>query len=206
MRHKVFLKYSLLIFITISIVFFIINNVGKSSKQSELNKSKDVIMREVDAKKSTEKKFININADNKPTKQKQTLIKTAQSSIDAKTAVENSNEYKNTILAYYFHGNYRCHTCRTIEALAYKTINDKFAVELQSGEIIWKELNVEQPENRHFIHEFQLYSSSLVIVKKDGKKTVSWKILQDVWRLVRDENKFSDYVTNEIKDMKDRKI
>lgn len=206
MNYKAFIKYALLAFILISIAYLIFNDDGKSHQESAAIKSKDVITKDVDVKNSAEEKLNNINSDTKSANQKQEIVKTAQSSIEAKTVTENSNKYKNTILAYYFHGNYRCHTCRTIEALAYKTISDKFAVELQSGEIVWREINVEQTENRHFIDEFQLYSSSLVIVKKDGEKTVSWKILQDVWRLVRDENKFAEYVAKEIKAFKDVKI
>jgi hypothetical protein len=206
MNYKAFIKYALLAFIVISIAFLVFNDDGKSHQESAAIKSKDVKSKDIDSGRSGAEDKINLNNGKIRTENKREVVNEAQSSIEAKTVTENSNEYKNTILAYYFHGNYRCHTCRTIEALAYKTINDKFAVELQAGEIIWKEINVEQTANRHFIGEFQLYSSSLVIVKKDGEKTVSWKILQDVWRLVRDENKFSEYVTNEIKDMKDRKI
>jgi hypothetical protein len=205
MNYKAFIKYTLLVFIVISIAFLVFND-GKSPQESSAIKSKDVKSKDIDGGRSGAEDKIELNNSKMRTENKHEAVNEAQSSIEAKTVTENSNEYKNTILAYYFHGNYRCHTCRTIEALAYKTINDKFAVELKAGEIVWKEINVEQTENRHFIDEFQLYSSSLVIVKKDGEKTVSWKILQDVWRLVRDENKFSEYVTNEIKDMKDRKI
>jgi len=206
MNYKAFIKYALLAFIVISIAFLVFNDDGKSHRESAEIKIKDVKSQDIDSGRSGAEDKINLNNGKIRTENKREVVNEAQSSIEVKTVTENSNEYKNTILAYYFHGNYRCHTCRTIEALAYKTINDKFAVELQSGEIIWKEINVEQTENRHFIDEFQLYSSSLVIVKKDGEKTVSWKILQDVWRLVRDENKFAEYVAKEIKAFKDVKI
>jgi len=206
MNYKAFIKYALLAFIVISIAFLVFNDDGKSPQESSAIKSKDVKSEDIDSGRSGAEDKINLNNGKIRTENKREVVNEAQSSIEVKTVTENNNEYKNTILAYYFHGNYRCHTCRTIEALAYKTINDKFAVELQSGEIVWKEINVEQTENRHFIDEFQLYSSSLVIVKKDGEKTVSWKILQDVWRLVRDENKFAEYVAKEIKAFKDVKI
>lgn len=206
MNYKAFIKYALLVFIVISIAFLIYNKDEKSDRESAAIKSNDAKSEDIDSGRSSDEDKINLNNGKIRTGNKHEAVNEAQSSIEAKTAAENSNEYKNTILAYYFHGNYRCHTCRTIEALAYKTINDKFTVELQAGEIIWKEINVEQTENRHFIDEFQLYSSSLVIVKKDGEKTVSWKILQDVWRLVRDENKFAEYVAKEIKAFKEGKI
>jgi hypothetical protein len=207
MKIKSVVKYVLLLFIALSIAFLVLSGGGEpeykttvsnNSETGQQNDIKDIVpdvMKQVDS-----------DSNVRPASENASKANTAPPKEQVKIEQKPENEKKDLILAYYFHGNFRCHTCRTIEALAYKTVNERFAVELQSGEMIWKEINVEQPENRHFIDEFQLYSSSLVIVKKDGEKTVSWKILQDVWRLVKDENKFTEYVAKEIRAFRDSKI
>lgn len=70
---------------------------------------------------------------------------------------------------------------------------------MQKDKMEWKPIKVDKPENKHFIKDFNLYTKSLVIVKKNGHETVRWKNLEKVWRLLRDKDKYFDYVTSEIR-------
>jgi len=58
-------------------------------------------------------------------------------------------------------------------------------------------VNVEEPANRHFIQDFQLYTRSVVVV--DAKNPKRYKILDRVWQLVRDKAAFQRYVEQEIR-------
>jgi hypothetical protein len=112
-----------------------------------------------------------------------------------------ANEIKSQsskVIAYYFHGTYRCITCRTIEKYSKEAIENYFSDELNNGKLIFKSINVEEPENRHFIQNYQLFTRSLVLslVKKD--KEIKWKVLPDVWKYYRDKTKFFQYVKNEV--------
>jgi hypothetical protein len=98
---------------------------------------------------------------------------------------------------YYFHGNYRCSTCRTIEAYAREAVTGAFARDLEARRLEWQVVNVDQAENRHFIKDFQLYTRSLVIV--DGKDPRRFKVLERVWELVHDRAGFHEYVAREIR-------
>lgn len=207
MRMKSIVKYVLLLFIALSIGFLVLSGGEEQEQQIAVNNNQKVIQQEkINPKASNETNQVVPETDVKPASENPGKVIAPPPDEKPKTLQKTKDEKENLILAYYFHGNYRCHTCRTIEALAYKTISDRFAVELHAGEIIWKEINVEQPENRHFVDEFQLYSSSLVLVKKEGEKTLDWKILQEVWQLVRDENKFAEYIAKEIKAFKEKRI
>lgn len=102
------------------------------------------------------------------------------------------------LTATYFHGSVRCPTCQKIEALSSEAIQQNYASELKSGALIWRAVNIEEPDNRHFIKDYQLYTRSLIIVEvKDGKE-IRWKNLEKIWNYVGDEGKFIDYVTSEI--------
>jgi len=100
-------------------------------------------------------------------------------------------------LVYYFHGSYRCATCRRIEAYAHEAVTSAFASDLESRKLEWQAVNVDEPGNRHFIGDFGLYTRSLVLVDvKDAKR---FKVLERVWELVHDEPAFRRYVEQEIR-------
>jgi hypothetical protein len=100
----------------------------------------------------------------------------------------------------YFHTTARCPTCHKIEELSNDTIRFNFEDELKTGKVVWRVINVDEPENEHYIQDYQLYSKHLIVSEiKDGKE-VRWKNLEKIWTLVRDEEKFEEYVKTEIND------
>jgi hypothetical protein len=62
-------------------------------------------------------------------------------------------------IAYYFHVMVRCTTCRNIEMHSKEAIHDRFGKELAAGQLEWRLVNVQLPENRHFIEDFRLSTS-----------------------------------------------
>lgn len=98
------------------------------------------------------------------------------------------------VVAYYFHGNLRCKTCRTIEAYSEEAIRNEFADELGSGRLAWRVVNVEEPENEHFVENFALVTRSLVLAEYEDGEVTRWENLNQVWQLVRDKERFLEYV------------
>lgn len=102
------------------------------------------------------------------------------------------------IIAYYFHGSFRCYTCTNMEKYSREAIEDNFKDDLASGKIEFKTVNVEERGNEHFVDEYKLYTKSLVLsLVKDGKEVKS-KNLDKIWEYARNKQKFIDYVTGEI--------
>ncbi len=102
------------------------------------------------------------------------------------------------VALYYFYGNRRCYTCRTIEAYLKETIETSFPEEIATGSLEWRSVNVEAPGNRHFIQDFRLASPGAVVAKMRGGAAENWKNLDLVWRLVRDKPAFVEYVRGAI--------
>jgi hypothetical protein len=102
------------------------------------------------------------------------------------------------VIAYYFHGTFRCTTCQNIEKYSKEAIERYFPNELKNGKLEFKALNVEEAENRHYIQDYQLFSRALVISLVKQDKEVTYKNLTDVWKLVRDKDKFFHYVKDEV--------
>ena len=102
------------------------------------------------------------------------------------------------MIAYYLHGTFRCTTCRTIETYSHDAIQQYFSKELDSGKLEFRPVNVEESENRHFVQDYQLVSKSLVLSLVTDGKEAKWKYLPDIWTLVKDQDKFFQYVKSEV--------
>ena len=98
------------------------------------------------------------------------------------------------VVAYYFHARVRCASCMKIESLSGKVIRERFPGELRTGLLAFREVNVEEPGNRHFIDDYRLTSQSLVIVEYRDGRQVRWKNLEKVWTLLGSEKAFFPYV------------
>ena len=103
------------------------------------------------------------------------------------------------VRVYYFHGRARCATCLKIEALSSAAVSNGFAQAVRDGKVIWDVVDTDEPENKHFVNDYQLYTKSLIVVDMVGDKQVRWKNLSDIWTLVRDEAAFTRYVQDEVR-------
>lgn len=105
---------------------------------------------------------------------------------------------QNRIIAYYFYTTHRCSTCLKIENLSKKIIEKYFSKELKENIIVFKPINIELPENKHYVEDYQLYTKSLIFsLFKDGKE-IKWKNMDKVWLKVRNEEDFEKYIKEEM--------
>jgi hypothetical protein len=98
------------------------------------------------------------------------------------------------VIAYYFHATARCPTCLAIEGGARAAIERALPEELATGALEWRSVNVEEPENEHFVTELRITGSSLVLVREEGGRVSRWTNLERVWDLVGDDASFEAYV------------
>ncbi len=108
---------------------------------------------------------------------------------------KSTNDY---IIAYYFHGNFRCFNCYRIEQYSKEAIEQYFKDELSSGKLVFKVINIEEKGNEHFIKDYQLYTKSLIISLVKNGKEVKFDNLVKVWEFLGNKQKFYDYVKDEI--------
>ncbi len=104
------------------------------------------------------------------------------------------------VIAYYFHGNFRCPTCRAMEKYTKEAIEGNFKDDLASGRLVFKTINIDEKGNTHYVDDYQLYTKSLVISKVVDGREVEHKNLAKIWEYVRNKDKFLDYVIKEIRD------
>lgn len=104
------------------------------------------------------------------------------------------------VVAYYFHGASRCPTCLAIERNARAVLESDLAAAFARGDIAWKTLDYERPENEHFAREFELTGATLVLVRNGDDRVERWDRLERVWELIGDDDAFRDYVLGEARD------
>ena len=102
------------------------------------------------------------------------------------------------VIAYYFHGTFRCETCLRIEKQAQELIKSRFATEVASEQLVFKPVNYDKPENAHFLKDYKLPCPSLVLVRQKGDKDQEWKLLNKTWEHVENLVKFNEYVEGEV--------
>lgn len=102
------------------------------------------------------------------------------------------------VVVTYFHTTFRCPTCLQIEAYTRETVERDFARDLASKRVLFRAVDVQQAENRHFIMDYNLYSKSVVVSLMKNGKEVRWKNLPDIWRYAHSRDRFEQYVRSEI--------
>ena len=104
------------------------------------------------------------------------------------------------VIAYYFHGSFRCPTCRKLEQYSREAIETNFKDDLASGKLEFKVVNVEDKGNEHYGSDYQLYAKSLVLSLAKGGKETKWKNMDKIWEYVGNKQRFLDYVTSGVAD------
>ena len=118
---------------------------------------------------------------------------------EAKAAVAQADGAPDKVVAYYFHGNRRCRTCVGIQETIGKAIQERFAAETASGVLSFVEINYEQPENQHYVKEYNLSFSTLVVAAQQGQKTVKWENCGEVWNHALNPDALSEYTETNIR-------
>jgi hypothetical protein len=98
----------------------------------------------------------------------------------------------------YYHTTSRCPTCRRLEEYSRETVERGFTGEIAEGTVLFRTINVDKPENKHFLNDYKLYTKSLIVSQTQNGKEVRWKNLPDIWKHVHNRERFEEYVKGEI--------
>ena len=98
------------------------------------------------------------------------------------------------LVAYYFHGEIRCPTCKKIEAYAHESLQAGFPKEWNSGAIAWRVLNYEASANDHYVTEYEIAAPTVVLVRTSHGQPEDWRNLTRVWELAGDKGAFMKYI------------
>ena len=113
------------------------------------------------------------------------------------TQSSQKTDSQSAIIVTYFYNNIRCPSCKKIEALTRESLRENFTGELDSGGLLWQLVNMDEPENQHYIKDYGLHTKSVVVSTGQGNKK-RWKNLDQVWNLLGNEEGFKRYIQGEV--------
>ena len=182
MKAKDIVSMVLLLFVAVSVVYLIMDESRSRIEPNNTGPTKSVVHQEW--------KPVDVEQGRAPEDPSQAPEESANAPGEAAGP-------QHKLIAYYFHRTQRCGTCLNMEAYAEEALREGLADAFESGEVEWRAVNVEEPENEHFVGEYELTSSALVMVLLENGEQKQSKNLERVWELVGDEQGFKDYVRNE---------
>jgi len=100
-----------------------------------------------------------------------------------------------------FHYNQRCHQCLTMEKYARKVLDEEFHGMMQSNLIGFRQVVMDQAENRDLVDRLGLFTSTLVIIRFEEMKEDSVRVLDRSWDLYTDEMAFKKMLREELHHM-----
>ncbi len=98
------------------------------------------------------------------------------------------------LVVYYFHTDTRCTTCRIMQSHAHEAVMER----VEAGALDWRVVNYQQPNHRHFVTEFDLYSPSVILALYRDGEVARWKNLERIWELEDNRAGFIEYMHDEI--------
>ncbi len=93
---------------------------------------------------------------------------TSQSESDQ--SAQTLQEGENTVTVYYFHGDRRCATCKAVGSVSKQTIAEAFG---ENTNVIFKDLNIDEPENNEIKDRFELSGSGLFVFDGQNKEDLT---------------------------------
>lgn len=105
------------------------------------------------------------------------------------------------VVVYYLHNHIRCQTCRDMESMAAETVTNDFPAVTDSGLLVMRTIDVQDPGQEHFATEFDVTGPSLVVAEVDSVgQTTRWRKLDRIWELAEAPTEYRAYVRAAIND------
>lgn len=104
----------------------------------------------------------------------------------------------NQVVMTYFRGGIRCPSCKKIEALTTETAEKELSKDLASGRLIFRVIDLDEPQNHHFESDYQLTSKSVVLGYYHDGEEKKWANMEKVWDFLDEPETFRAYLAKPI--------
>lgn len=93
-----------------------------------------------------------------------------------------------------FHAAIQCNGCREIDRETQTVMESEFSDALKSGRIRHAVINFEDPANKHFIQDYGLSTSTVVVTRRRNGRDAAWQRLDAVWNHLYDDPAMRAYL------------
>jgi hypothetical protein len=105
----------------------------------------------------------------------------------------NPNNTVERVEVMHFHPAQQCYSCRTLGEYSNETVNIFFAPELASGKLVFREVNLDLPENADLVKKYDVTGSSLWVGVYDANGFHKEQNV-NVWYKINNETEFVQYL------------
>ena len=102
------------------------------------------------------------------------------------------------VVVYYFHRKFKCGSCEVIESTLQTAIEARYGSQFKDGRLAMCVVNIDDPSNRAYLDQFELLSTSLVIVQKSKGTVTQYKHLDSVWDVSQDREAITHLLQTEL--------
>ena len=107
----------------------------------------------------------------------------------------------NSMVLVLFHYSKRCEQCLAMERYAREVLKDEFPGMMQKKQIQFRQVVMDLDENRSLIDRLGLFTSTLVIIRFEGREEDSIRVLDRSWTLYNDKVEFKKMLSEELHQM-----
>lgn len=118
---------------------------------------------------------------------------TANTTDPSSTSIDIKNVDRLEII--YFHGTLRCYSCMLAGEFTNETINTHFKDELDSGVLVFKQVNLDLPENAEIVSKYGASGSSLWFGVHGNDNKFFAEQNTNVWYKINDKEEYITYLT-----------
>ena len=104
----------------------------------------------------------------------------------------------NQVVVYYFHRKFRCQSCEVLESTLQETLKVTYSAHFGAGRLAMCVINLDDPENRHYLEQFKILSNSIVIVERKGGVVSRFKTLDSIWDISQDREAIDIMLRTEV--------
>ncbi|UCG38262.1 MAG: hypothetical protein JSV00_08710 [bacterium] len=105
---------------------------------------------------------------------------------------------ENQIVIYYFHRKFRCQACGPLEETLRAMVQGRYEQQFRTGVLAMCVINLDEPENRHFLDDFRLLSNSLVIAEKRKGVVQRFTNLEAIWDITEGTEAIAGFLHREV--------
>ena len=109
------------------------------------------------------------------------------------------------VVVYQFHRRFRCEECFKLEKMIGVTLENHFPKELKSGSLIFKVVNLDVEENKHYETDYDFFYNTVIIVDRKNGRNVQYKNIEEIWQMTDDEQAVINLITSTIRPYLDEK-
>ena len=116
----------------------------------------------------------------------------------APRAVVPSTAEKPVVVVYYFHRTFRCYSCLSLETAALDVLKERFAQQMQDGQVVWVPVNIEDPQTETLRQQLEVRSNGLVLVRMANGAYKDAKRMDELWGLKDRPEAFAECLIREV--------